>query len=40
LVLLSKPDLYDGQGAIQFYLKQNNYRLAQKLSAFTVWRRQ
>ncbi len=40
LVLLSKPDLYDGQGAIQSYLNQNNYRLVQKLSAFTVWRRQ
>jgi hypothetical protein len=40
LVLLSKPDSYDGQGVIQPYLKQNNYRLVQKLPAFTIWRRQ
>jgi hypothetical protein len=40
LVLLSKPDLYDGRGAIQSYLKQNNYHLVQKLPAFTVWRRE
>ena len=40
LVLLSKADLYDRHGAVQTFLKQNNYRLAQQLSAFTVWRRQ
>jgi hypothetical protein len=40
LVLFSKPDLYDGQGAIQSYLKQNDYLLVQSLPAFTVWRRQ
>ena len=40
LVLVSKPDLYDGQGAIQHYLTQNNYRVVQKFPAFTVWRRQ
>jgi hypothetical protein len=38
-VLLSKPDLYDGQGAIQYYLAQNNYRVVQRLPAFTVWRK-
>jgi hypothetical protein len=39
-VLVSKPDLYDGHGAIQQYLMQNNYRIVQKFPAFNIWRRQ
>jgi hypothetical protein len=39
-VLVSKPDLYDDQGAIQHYLAQNNYRAVQNFPAFTAWRRE
>ena len=39
-VLVSKPDLYDGHGAIQQYLMQNDYHIVQKFSAFNIWHRQ
>lgn len=39
LVLLSKPDAWDPQGAVQKYLLNNKYRIVETLPAFTAWRR-
>ena len=38
VVILSKPETFDGNGAITAYLRAANYVEAQKLPAFTVWR--
>lgn len=39
LVVLSKADLYDGQGALREFLAVSGYHLAETLPAFAVWRR-
>lgn len=38
VVILSKPETFDGTGAIAAYLKAANYVEAQALPAFTIWR--
>ncbi len=39
LVLASKPDIYDGTGALAGFLKRNDYQAATNFVAFTAWRR-
>jgi hypothetical protein len=39
-VIASKPDIYDGQGALAEYLKANGYRPVTNFIAFLVWRQQ
>jgi hypothetical protein len=39
LVLMSKPDVYDGQGRLQSFLAREGYQQTGKLTAFTLWRR-
>ncbi len=39
VVIFSKPDVYDGSGKAQAYLRENDFRLVQTLPAFTIWRR-
>lgn len=39
VVILSKPDVYDGSGKAQAYLRENKYHVVQTLPAFTIWRR-
>ncbi|HUA39168.1 MAG TPA: hypothetical protein VMA35_12325, partial [Candidatus Sulfopaludibacter sp.] len=37
LVLVSKPDLYDGSGALANYLVRSGFQQTMTLSAFTAW---
>jgi hypothetical protein len=39
LVILSKPDLHDGNGVVCGFLAGHHYRLSQTLPVFTLWRR-
>lgn len=39
LVILSKPDVYDGSGTARAYLAQNNFKVEQVLPAFQIWTR-
>lgn len=38
VVITSKPDIFDGNGALAEYLTQNHYRVSEKFPAFTIWR--
>jgi hypothetical protein len=38
VIILSKPDVFDGSGAIGEYLKAGGYIAVQRLPAFVVWR--
>ena len=38
VVILSKPETFDGNGAITAYLRAAHYVESQKLPAFTIWR--
>lgn len=38
LVIASKPDVYDSQGALAAYLKENRYQKVTSFMAFTVWK--
>lgn len=40
LVITSRPDVYDGAGALAKYLSQGHYRTASNLTAFTIWTRE
>lgn len=40
LVILSKPDVYDGRGVLRAYLEQHRYELRGRPQAFSLWRRQ
>lgn len=40
LVITSRPDVYDGSGALEKYLSEGNYRTASNLTAFTIWTRE
>jgi hypothetical protein len=39
LVVFSKPDLYDSQGAVQDYLARERYRIWRPLQAFSLWKK-
>jgi hypothetical protein len=39
LVVLSKPDVYDGSGAARAYLAQKNFKVTSALPAFQIWTR-
>ena len=39
LVILSKPDVYDGNGRLQGFLSREGYHKTGSLVAFTLWRR-
>jgi hypothetical protein len=39
LIIISKPDLYDGRGALKDYLSQGGYEKSATLPAFTIWAR-
>lgn len=39
MVVASKPDVYDGFGAVRGYIESNNYHVERTLPAFTTWRR-
>ncbi len=39
LVILSKPDVYDGSGEVRAYLARNNFTVTRVLPAFQIWRR-
>jgi hypothetical protein len=38
VIIASKSDIFDGNGALADYLAQNHYRASEKLPAFTIWR--
>ncbi|MBP9901097.1 MAG: hypothetical protein KBH45_06530 [Verrucomicrobia bacterium] len=38
-VITSKPDIYDSQGVLAGYLKENGYQPITNLMAFTLWKR-
>lgn len=38
VVITSKPDIFDADGALAQYLARNHYRAIGKLPAFTLWR--
>jgi hypothetical protein len=40
LVITSKPDVYDAFGALEAYLKANQWMPATNFTAFTLWRRE
>ena len=37
LIVASKPDVYDGQGALAEYIRERGYREAGRLQAFIIW---
>jgi hypothetical protein len=37
LVVLSKPDIYDTDGILRAWLKENNYTIVRLHAAFTIW---
>ncbi|MBI3850110.1 MAG: hypothetical protein HY298_07455 [Verrucomicrobia bacterium] len=39
VIVVTKPDLYDRQGALADYVKRTGYRKAVILPAFTIWQR-
>jgi hypothetical protein len=38
IILASKPDIFDAEGALAEYLARNHYQVAGRLPAFTIWR--
>jgi hypothetical protein len=39
MIVVSKPDVYDGTGAVGHYLRQHGYERVATLPAFAIWRR-
>jgi hypothetical protein len=39
VVISSKPDIYDGHGALAQYLERNNYRRTASFMSFDVWKK-
>lgn len=39
IVITSKPDIYDGTGMLQEYLRANPFHISTNLTAFTIWER-
>ncbi|HEU5070285.1 MAG TPA: hypothetical protein VFV96_07720 [Verrucomicrobiae bacterium] len=40
LIITSRPDVYDGDGALGKYLSEGNYRTTSNLTAFVIWKRE
>lgn len=39
LIILSKPDIYDANGALTAFIKENSYTLSQSLPGMAVWQK-
>lgn len=39
VIIFSKPDIFDSRGAVQDFIKQNNYHPAETLKSFVIWAR-